>query len=509
MTTTAAPSGKRWLVAGTIMLATTLQAIDSTIAAVALPDMQGAFSASQDQISWVLTSYIVAGAIMTPMAGFLSDRLGRRRLYIITVATFVGASVLCGIATSIEEMVFYRLLQGLAGAPLVPLAQATMLDVFPPESRGNSMAIFGVGVMLGPIIGPSLGAWLTEYYNWRWVFFINLPLGLIALAGIRSSMPDGHRNTERPFDLQGFAYLSLAIGAMQLMLDRGNHKLWFQSTEIIIEAIVAVLCLYLFIAHILTARSHPFVTPSIFRDRNFSVGITFMFIAGINLLATMALLPPFLQNLLGYPVLTTGWVLAPRGFGTMISMVLAGVLVNRMDPRWLLFTGLAITAASMWQMSTFNTSVSFPALVWSGVFQGMGLGFLFVPVSTVAFATLPMHQRTEASGIFSLARNLGSSIGVSLLMGYLATRVQFNRATLNEHITPFAAGLNDPLVADMLDPSTVEGAARLAAMVTREAMMMAYIDDFRAMMVISLVALPLLFFLRPPPRTAPMANVRA
>jgi len=490
---------RRAIVAGTVMLATMLQALDSTIAAVALPDMQGAFSAAPDQIAWVLTSYIVAAAIMTPMAGFLSDRLGRKRLYFIAVAGFIISSMLCGLATSIEEMVLFRLLQGCFGAPLVPLAQATMLDTYPPENRGNAMAMFGMGVMLGPIIGPSLGAWLTEFYDWRWVFFINLPLGVIALIGIRVAVQDGLRDKERPFDLQGFAYLAIAIGALQLMLDRGNSLLWFQSTEIVIEALVAGLCLYMFIVHVLTRRQ-PFIDPVIFRDRNFTAGLLFMFLAGLNMLATMALLPPFLQNLLGYPVLTTGWVLAPRGFGTMMAMYVVGLLVNRIDVRLLLFTGLAITAGSLWEMSMFNTDVSFAALVTTGVFQGVGLGFLFVPISSLAFATLPPQYRTEASGVFSLARNIGSSIGVSLLMGMLARYVQVNRSWLVEHVTPFSDAMRDPRIATYLDPSDPGGLARLSATVTREAMMLAYVDDFRAMVMITVAALPLLLLLRPLPR---------
>jgi len=494
---------RRAIISATIMLATILQALDSTIAAVALPDMQGTFSATQDQVAWVLTSYIVAAAIMTPMAGYLGDRLGRKQLYLISVAGFILTSMACGLATSIEQMVLFRFLQGCFGAPLVPLAQATMLDTFPPSQTGGAMAMFGMGVMLGPILGPSLGAYLTEYYNWRWVFFINVPLGAIALLGIQASIKDPpHRDRDRPFDLGGFALLGIAIGSMQLMLDRGNSQLWFQSMEIVIEGIVALICLYMFVVHVLT-KDRPFIEPAMFKDRNFSGGMIFMFIAGINMLATMALMPPFLQRLLGYPVLTTGYVLAPRGLGTMLSMFIVGRLVNKVDARLLLLVGLLISAASLWEMSEFTTNVSLSLLIWTGVVQGIGMGFLFTPVSVLAFSTLPQQYRTEGSGIFALSRNLGSSIGVSVLTGMLAQYVQTNRAWLVEHVTPFSDAMQNPAIANYMNPQTPGGLALLDGTVLREAMMLGYADDFRAMTFVTLIAIPMLLLLKAAPRIAP------
>jgi DHA2 family multidrug resistance protein len=487
--------GTRAIIAVTVMLATILQALDSTIAAVALPDMQGTFSATQDQIAWVLTSYIVSSAIMTPMAGYLSDRIGRKNLYLLTVTGFVVTSMACGLATSLEEMVVFRFLQGCFGAPLVPLAQATLLDVYPTHKHGSAMAMFGMGVMLGPIIGPSLGAYLTETYNWRWVFFINVPLGALALLGIQRAIKDPERDRERPFDMAGFAYLSLAIGALQLMLDRGNSQLWFESTEIVIEGLVSLVCFYMFVVHI-HLKARPFIEPHIFRDRNFSVGVTFMFVAGLNMLATMALLPPFMQKLLGYPVMTTGWVLAPRGFGTMLSMFIVGRLVNRVDARLLLLTGLSITAASLWEMSKFNSDVTFTTLMMTGVWQGVGMGFLFTPVTVLSFATLAPRYRTEASGIFALSRNLGSSIGVSILSGMLARYVAINRAWLVEHITPFSDSLRQPGMSEWMTTQTQQGLELLNGTVMHEAMMLGYANDFRAMVVITVAAIPMLLLLK-------------
>ena len=389
------------------MLATIMQALDTTIANVALPHMQGSLSATQDQISWVLTSYIVAAAIMTPPTGILAEKLGRKRLFLGAVAGFTVASMLCGIAETLPEMVGFRLLQGVFGASLVPLSQAVLLDTYPREEHGRAMALWGVGVMVGPILGPTLGGYLTDFYNWRWVFFINLPFGILALLGILFFVPENEHRSHRSFDLFGFAMLSLAIGALQLMLDRGELKDWFGSTEIIVEATVAVLGLYLFLVQMATAE-HPFLEPRLFKDRNFAIGLFFIFVVGIILLATLALLPPFLQNLMGYPVVTTGLVLAPRGIGTMFAMLIVGRLIGRVDSRLLILVGLALAGISLWEMADFTTGVSEWTIIRTGVVQGLGLGFLFVPLSTLAFSTLAPALRTEAAGMFSLMRNIGS-----------------------------------------------------------------------------------------------------
>lgn len=488
---------------GTLMLATTLQTLDSTIAAVALPHMQGSFSATQEQVSWVLTSYIVSSAIMTPMAGFLSDRLGRKRLYMVVVIGFTVSSMLCGVATSLEEMVLFRILQGAFGAPLIPVAQATILDTYPPQKYGSGMALFGVGVMLGPIIGPTLGASLTEYYDWRWVFFINVPLGVLALVGVQMSLTD-HRYQEhgRRLDFAGFAYLSLAIGALQLMLDRGNSGSWFQSTEIVIEAAVAGVCAYLFVVQMITAE-RPFIAPSIFRDRNFSISLMLSFVLGFNMMATMALLPPMLQRLLGYTVLDTGWILAPRGVGTMVSMALVGRLVGRVDPRLLLAVGIVLSTVALWEMSLFDRNVTQGMLMWTGVLQGFGLGMTFVPLSSMAFVTLAPQQRTDASAVYSLARNIGSSVGISILMGVLSVYLRAGREHLVTHIHPFNPLLQHPGIQSFANPDTPQGRAVLDMIVQSEAAMLGYLEDFRLMMVISMLALPLLLPLRPPSQAAP------
>ena len=499
MTTAGAP--RRGLITVSIMLATVMQAIDTTIANVALPHMQGAVSATQDQISWVLTSYIVAAAIMTPPTGFLAARFGRKRLFMTAVAGFTLTSMLCGAATSLTELVVFRLLQGAFGAGLVPLSQSVLLDTYPRERHGSAMAIWGMGVMVGPILGPSLGGYLTEIYSWRFVFYINLPFGILALLGLLVFVPETGKDTGRPFDWFGFAMLSLSIGALQLMLDRGETLDWFGSREIVLEAVLAGLCLYMFVVHMTTAQ-RPFLDPKLFRDRNLVTGLCFIFIVGIILLATLALLPPFLQNLMGYPVVTTGYVLAPRGIGTMIAMFLVGSLIRRFDVRLLILCGLLLTAYSLFDMAQFTTDVGQWTIVRTGFVQGLGLGFIFVPLSTVTFATLETRLRTEATAMFSLMRNIGSSIGISIVVTLLAQNTQVNHASLAAHVTPYSAPLQTPAATTYWDLTEASGLSALNAEVTRQAATIAYLDDFSLMMYITLLAVPLLALLRVP-RTKP------
>jgi DHA2 family multidrug resistance protein len=483
----------RGLITVSIMLATIMQAVDTTIANVALPHMQGSMSATSEQIAWVLTSYIVAAAIMTPMTGFLAARMGRKKLFVAAVIGFTVTSLLCGIATSLTEIVMFRLLQGVFGAGLVPLSQAVLLDTYPKEKHGSAMAIWGVGVMVGPILGPTLGGYLTEYYNWRWVFLINLPFGILALTGILLFVKETE-TVKRRFDMFGFALLSLSIGALQLMLDRGQGQDWFSSIEIIIESLVAAVCLYMFIAHMMTAKQ-PFLEPELFKDRNMVVGLTFIFIVGVILLATLALLPPFLQNLMGFPVVTTGEVLAPRGMGSMVSMMIVGRLVNRVDVRLLVGAGLILTAISLFQMAQFNLEISPWALVQTGLIQGAGLGLVFVPLSTITFSTLAPHLRTEATSMFSLMRNIGSSIGISVMVALAARSAQTNHAVMGEQLNLY----RDP-VRSLLEGSTGlssdQALAFLNGELSRQAAAVGYLNDFQIMAWMTLLAIPMLLLFR-------------
>ncbi len=496
--------GHKGFVTLSVMLATIMQALDTTIANVALPHMQGSMSATQDQISWVLTSYIVASAIFLPMTGFLAERFGRKKLFLWSVIGFTITSMLCGAAQNLPQIVLFRLLQGVFGAALVPLSQAILLDTYPKEKHSSAMAMWGVGVMLGPILGPSLGGWLTEYYNWRWVFYINLPFGILAFMGILFFVKETPVNHARRFDLLGFAFLSLGIGALQMMLDRGEVLDWFHSSEIVIELILASFGFYLFIAHIFTHKQ-PFIEPAIFKDRNFSMGLMFMFIIGIILLATMALLPPFLQNLLGYPVIDVGLVMAPRGVGVMIAMIMVGKLAGKIDPRKQVIFGLSLTAFSLWEMTLFDLNISAWDVIRTSMVQGFGLGFVFVPLSAISFSTLNQRYRNEGTALFSLTRNIGSSIGISIVISQLQQNIQKNHAAFADYITSFSLPLKEAMQAGVWNIHTTQGLAALNGELTKQAATLAYLQDFRLMMWITLAALPLIVFLKAPPKQAKKA----
>jgi DHA2 family multidrug resistance protein len=478
-----------------VMLATIMQALDTTIANVALPYMQSSLSAAADQINLVLTSYIVAAAIMMPATGWLSARFGRKNLFLISVAGFTFASVLCGLAGSLGQMVLFRMLQGVFGATLVPLSQAVLLDEYPRERHGSAMALWGVGVMVGPILGPALGGWLTEAYDWRWVFYVNLPVGVLTFFGLSAYLHRGEPQRGLNFDWFGFLTLAISIGALQMMLDRGEQLEWFDSPEIVLEALAAGLGAYLFVVHTFTAKQ-PFLDLRLFRDRNFVTGMIFIFVVGIILLATLALLTPFMQSLLGYPVLTAGILLAPRGIGTMLAMIVVGRLVNRVDPRYLVAAGLLLTAIALWQMSQFSLDVTQRMLVVTGIIQGLGLGFLFVPLSTMTFATLPTELRTSATALYSLSRNLGSSIGISVVIFMLGQYSGQAHASLAEFVQPFRAPMQD--LPAMLNPATESGRALLDALVSRQAAMLGFLKDFQLMLGVALGALPLVFFMKRP-----------
>ncbi|MEW5903227.1 MAG: DHA2 family efflux MFS transporter permease subunit [Pseudomonadota bacterium] len=489
-----------------VMLATIMQALDTTIANVALPHMQGSMSATQDQISWVLTSYIVMAAIFMPLTGFLTARFGRKRIFLWSVAGFTITSMLCGAAQDLFQLVLFRMLQGIFGAALVPLSQSVLLDSFPKEKHGSAMAMWGIGVMIGPILGPVLGGLLTESYSWRWVFYINLPFGLLAWYGLKRYLGETEIDHGRRFDLLGFAFLSLAIGALQMMLDRGESQDWFNSTEVLIEAALAGLGAYLFIVHIFTDR-RPFLEPEMFRDRNFTLGLLAIFVIGIILLSTMALLPPFMQGLMGYPVIDIGFLLAPRGLGTMFGMFLVGKLASKGDARHFILIGLALTILSLWEMMYFNTDVTGWIIVRNGLLQGVGLGLIFVPLSTITFATLPKRYRDEGTALFSLMRNIGSSIGISIVISELARNTQANHAAFADYISEFSQPLRMAVESGAYDLGSSAGLSALNSEVTRQALTLAYLQDFRLMLWVTLCAVPLIFLLRKPEKAPSPVDV--
>jgi MFS transporter, DHA2 family, multidrug resistance protein len=498
----------RALITVCVMMATIMQALDTTIANVALPYMQGSLSTTQDQVNWVLTSYIVAAAIMTSPLGWTATRFGRKKLFIACAAGFTVASMLCGIAQTIEQMVGFRLLQGVFGAGLVPLSQAVMLDIYPPEKRGAAMAIWGMGVMLGPIMGPTLGGWLTDNYSWRWVFFVNLPFGVLTVLGFGAFLRETPTRADVPFSWFGFLTLSLGIGALQMMLDRGQEQNWFESSEIIIEATLSVLGFYFFFADALTSQ-RPFIPLKIFRDWNFSIALIFMFLIGIILLATMALVTPFIQNLMGYPVLASGYLLGTRGIGTFFAMMMVGRLIGKFDPRLLVFFGLSLSTYTLWLMVGWTNDTSASTIALDSVGQGVGLGFVFVPLNTIAFATLPGALRTDGAALWTLIRNLGSSVGISLMIAGLTNDISKFHSHLAEFINPFNDALKMPDVVGRL--STVgRGLEAIDGIVTQQAAILAYSHAFLTMTFVSLAAFPLLALIRGArPAAAPLPQEAA
>src|SRR6201995_102332 len=486
----AVPGLRRNMVTICAMTATIMQALDTTIANVALPYMQGSLSASQDQINWVLTSYIVAAAIMTAPVGWIANRFGRKRIFIICSAGFTIASVMCGVAQDINQMVLFRLLQGVFGAALVPLSQAVMLDSYALHERAKAMSIWGMGVMMGPIMGPSLGAWLTETYSWHWVFFVNLPFGIFTVLGLLVFMDETRKNHELRFDWFGFAALAVGIGAMQIALDRGEQLGWLESNEIIAEMIVSIAGFYYFFAHSFTTAK-PFIQFAIFKDRNFVGGCVFMAVMGLVLFSTMALSSPYLQNVIGYPIITAGLLLATRGCGTFVAMMLVGRFMKYIEARTLIIGGLLVLSLLLFFMPGWTHQTSVPTIIIVSIAQGFGLGLVFVPLSTVAFLTLPNHLRTDGTAMLTLLRNVASSIGISVVIAQLTEGGRRVYAILSEHINPFNHALQMPDVRSMINLNSDGGRALADAVVGIQSQIIAFALDYQMVMIITLCAIPM------------------
>ncbi len=490
----------RGMLTACIIGATLLQSLDQTIANVALPYMQGSFSASFDEITWVLTSYITAAAIMTAPVGWLANRFGRKRLFVACIVGFTITSMLCGAAQSLQQMVLFRLLQGVCSAGLVPLSQAILFDIYPHERRGFAMAVWGMGVMIGPILGPTLGGYLTEMYNWRYVFYINLPFGLLATFGLLAFMPDAPPQHRLRFDWLGFAVLASGIGALQMVLDRGQDQDWFSSREIIVEAVVAGLGFYLFLVH-MTWAPRPLIRPILFKDVNFSVGLVMMFAVGTILVSSIALMAPWLQVLGNYPVATAGLLMAPRGLGNLTTIVVSGRLAMRVDARFLVGIGLLLECWSFWTMTGWTPDISERALITAIIIQGAGLGLVFTSLQILAFATLAPSLRTEGAALFSLARNIGAATGVSVTSSLLTHNAQALHEMIGASVTPFNRALQTLGAArHLLDPGNPHGAALLDQIINHQAQITAYADDYVLMILTTLPALLLLLLMRRPRR---------
>lgn len=487
------------------MLATMLYAVDSTIVNVALPHMQGSLQATQDQAAWIVTSYIVISAIATPLAGWLATRFGLRQVLSIAIAGFTLGSVLCGIATDLTEIVVFRMVQGAFGAALVPLSQVVLLREFPRDKHARVMALWGMGVMVGPVIGPTLGGWLTDTWSWRWAFFINVPIGAIAWMSLMASVPKSEADARRPFDMTGFVLLSLGLGLFQLMLDRGQTVDWFESTEVVAYAFFSAIAVYMFLVHTTTVR-HPFVDLHLFQDRNFTVSLVMMFVVGITIISPSVLLPGFLQQLKGYTPTQAGWLVAARGLSAIVAMMVGARLSSAIGPRPTMVIGILAAAVSLWMMGSFSVDTQPSEVVLTGVIQGFGSPLTFMPLTMVGFSTLPDRARTEAGSLHTLLRNIGASVGVSVTVALLARSAQVNQSYLTEHFTPFSY---DRWLQAGATPGENTSTGLLVGEIGRQATAIAYSNDFYVLAACTLLTLPLLLALRPRRTTPPDAAALA
>lgn len=503
-----APVAHRGIIVVSTIAATLMQTLDSTIANVALPHMQGSLSATADQVTWVLTSYIVATAVMTAPVGWLSTRFGRKNFFVFCLAGFTIASALCGLAQSLEQIVLYRVIQGMTGAAIVPLSQSIMMDLYPPEQRGSAMAMWGMGVMVGPIIGPTLGGWLTDMYDWRYVFFINVPVGIAAVFGVWSFLKAPPANTSLRFDWTGFVVLAAGLAALQLMLDRGAQNEWFASLEIVVETVIAGLGLYLFLVHIVLADK-PLIPLGLFSNTNFSIGLVMMLCIGAILVASVVLLGTYLQTLGGYSVWEAGLLLAPRGLGMMGAMLIAGRLADRFDPRFVMLFGFTTLGFGLLQMATWTPDIDRFTIVWVTMVQGFALGMIFVPLQVLAFATMPPQYRTDGAAFFSLVRNVGSAVGISVTTFILSNATQIAHARIAETLTPFNRIMQSGGAYLFWNTAQGRGRAALNGEVTRQAMQIAYAHDFLLLALVTIPPTLLLLLMRRPPRQAAPGMVHA
>lgn len=494
------------LLMGAVMVVSMIQFLDMTIANVAIPHMQTSLGASIDTISWVLTSFIIAGVLVLPLTGWLSDRFGSRNLFIGATALFLIASMLCGTATSLTEMVFYRALQGVAAAFIGPLSQTIMFDISKPSKQSQAMSIWGMVVMIGPISGPFLGGFLTEQLNWRWVFYVNLPIGIPALALLWWLLPSRPR-VKRQLDIFGAVMLGVALCSTQLLLDRGNHNDWFYATESVVEVIVALSCLWIFAVHS-SQVAHPLFEKKMVWNANFLSGLWFMVILGVTNIGLSAVLPTMYQNIYHYGVMETGELMVPRGVGVLVTMIITNRLMNKVDPRLLITVGYSLAAVSLWMMTTWSLNMDSRLIVTTAFVQGLGLGFVFVPVNIIAFSTLAPHYRTDGSTLMSLVRNLGSSFGIAAIVSTLSRNMQVSHADIAANVTSFnVPGVDPASAAAQLGPYGAAAMAALNGEVSRQAAFIAYLDNFYMLFWLLVIIIPLAWVARRPKAVDPPVHL--
>lgn len=498
-----APSFNPWLIAAAVMLATFMEVLDTSVANVALPHIAGNLSATPEESTWVLTSYLVSNAIILPATNWLTRYFGRKNFLIFCIMIFTASSALCGAAASLGMLIVARILQGAGGGALQPIAQSVLMESFPTEKRGSAMAVFGMGIVVAPIIGPTLGGWITDNYSWRWIFYINVPVGIIAVLMARTFIEDPpYIKQQRPgrIDYIGFGMMAVALGTMQLVLDKGQEEDWFSSSLITWAAVFAGVTFISFIIWELRAKE-PIVNLRILANRNFAVGTALMTVLGIVLYGTIALLPLFLQTLLGYPALQSGLAVSPRGLGSIASMVIVSRLIGKINGRYLLLFGFSLLAFSTYLFSDINLQISMGSIVWPGIISGFAMGFVFVPLTTMALGTLANDQMGNASGVFNLMRNTGGSLGIAAVTTMLARGVQIHQAAMVSHLTPYDPAFQQR-VHDMIGTLSSQAGSTAASQqaygaiygtVVRQASVMSYIDNFRLLSFLCVICIPLVF----------------
>jgi DHA2 family multidrug resistance protein len=497
------PSFNPWLIASAVMLATFMEVLDTSVANVSLPHIAGTLSASTEEATWVLTSYLVANAVILPITGWLSSYFGRKRLLITCIIIFTLSSALCGAATSMTMLIVARVLQGIGGGVLQPTAQAVLMESFPFEKRGQAMAVYAMGIIVAPIIGPTLGGWITDNYSWRWIFYINVPVGIAAVLMAMwfiENPPYLKRTKGSRIDYLGFALMTVCLATFQLVLDTGQQNDWFESKQIVLLSIISVVSLVAFVFRELTVEE-PIVNLRVLANRNFGVGTLLMTIVGGVLYGTTALLPLFLQTLLGYPAVQSGLAVSPRGIGSMASMIIVGRLVGKIDSRWLMTFGFFVLAISMYMLAGVNLEIATSNIVWPNLINGFAMGFIFVPLTTTATGTLSREQMSNAAGIYSLMRNLGGGLGISAVTTLLARGAQQHQAMMVSHLTPY-----DPAFQERLQQlqhsfgssatATQQAYAVIYGTVVRQANLLAFVDNFRLLTYVCLACIPLVFLLK-------------
>jgi len=502
------PTTNKWLVALAVMMATFIEVLDMTIANVALDHIRGSLSAGVDEAAWVLTSYIVANAIVLPLSGWLGSFFGRKRFFNACILLFTASSFLCGSAPNLESLVFFRVLQGLAGGALMPMSQAILMETFPAKEQAMAMAVWGIGMMVGPIIGPVLGGWITDNYSWRWIFFINLPFGLLASLLVTTILEDPHyiKREIKRIDWWGLGFLVLGVGCLQILLDKGEREDWFNSNLIVTLAVLATIGLVSFVIQELRTKE-PVVNLHILKNRTFAVGTVFTTIVMFGLYGTFVLIPLYCQLVAGYTPLLAGQVLSVQTFGTFISVLLAGRLFHRFDPRLLVSLGCIMAGIGSWEMTHFNPQIGFWEIALPGMFRGIGSGLIFIPMSTLTLGSVPREQMGTASGLFNMVRTIGGGIGIAMLIAFLSRGTQMHQSYLAAHIHPYNPELWQRFAVASsgaipgLAGSSMQSGTFLHLVygeVQRQALLMSFVDDFRLIACLFFLLTPVAFLMRRP-----------